>query len=169
MTSDIDLSYIAGLMDGEAYIGIKKTPAYRCQSRTTPGYHARIQIRMVDEAAIRFVAETLGGWYYKEKASCQGGRPLYCYQASQAKAETILRALLPFLRVKRESAETALQLRELQRDGKRHRTKITGYRDFPNQYGTIRKVANKSFSDEYVQMCEDLWLRCKALNHAGID
>ena len=168
MTTEIDLSYIAGLMDGEAYIGIKKDRGYRCQGRVTPGYHARIQIRMVNEAAIRFIAETLGGWYYREKPSCKRGKPLYCYQASDRKAGEIIAALLPYLRVKQEPARTVLQLRALQRDSQRHRTKITGYRDFPNQYGTVRRVANKSFSDEYVQMCDTLWLQCKALNHAGI-
>ena len=108
MPNDLDLAYIAGLVDGEAYIGIKKSKAYKCQGRKTQGYHARIQIRMVDECAIRFLAETLGGWYYKEKPHSNKGRPLFCYQASDKKAENILRSLLPFLRVKQENAQTVL-------------------------------------------------------------
>jgi len=168
MTTEIDLAYIAGLMDGEAYIGIKKSPAYKCQDRQTPGYHARIQIRMVNEAAIKFIAETLGGWYYQEKPRATNRRVLYCYQASDLSVETILYKLLQFLRVKQESAKTVLRLRELQKGSAKYRTKITGYRDFPNQYGAIRKVANKSFSDEYVQLCESLYQRCKTLNHTGI-
>lgn len=168
MTTQLELAYLAGLVDGEAYIGIKKTPAYKCQGRRTPGYHARIQVRMVDEAAIRFLAETLGGWYYKEKPSAKRGRPLYCYQASNRRAEHILRVLLPYLRVKKDSAKTVLALRELQAQGRKHRTKITGYRNFPNKYGTKRLVACKCFSDEYVARCEALYQQCKALNRVGV-
>lgn len=165
MPNPVDLAYIAGIVDGEGYVGIKKSPAYRCQDRTTPGYHARVQIRMVDEPAIAFLAETLGGWYYKESPHNHGGRLLYCYQASDKQAGDILRMLLPYLRVKRRNAETVLALRDLQAHGKQHRTKITGYRNFPNRYGTERQVPNLSFSDEYVAQCDALYEACKALNH----
>lgn len=168
MTRKIDLSYIAGLMDGEAYIGVKKSKAGERTDRTSPGYHARIQIRMVDEAAIRFIAETLGGWYYKEKPHCAKGRPLYCYQATDKKAETILRALLPYLRVKRASAETVLALRETQAEGRNHRTKITGYRDFHHWTGRKFRIPNKSFSDEFVARLDGFYERCKELNRVGI-
>lgn len=163
-----DIAYLAGLVDGEAYIGIKKTTAYARQGRKTAGYHARIQVRMVDEAAIRFMSETLGGWYYKEKPRVARGRPLYCYQVSDLAAKNVLSTLLPFLRVKREAALCVLSLRELQSDSNKHRTKITGYRDFPNAVGTVRRVANKSFSDEYIARCESLYLQCKQLNRVGV-
>lgn len=164
----VDIAYIAGLVDGEGYIGIKKAKAYKCQGRKTNGYHARIQIRMVDESAIKFIAENLGGWYYKEKPSCNNGKPLFCYQSSDKSAEGILKILLPYLKVKKDSAKTVIEFRKLQSNGKKYRTKITGYRDFPNSHGTIRKIANKSFSDEYVQKCEAFYLRCKELNRVGV-
>lgn len=163
----VDIAYIAGIVDGEGYIGIKKTSAHKCQGRVNNGYHARIQIRMVDEPAIKFISETLGGWYYKEKPSVTKGRPLYCFQASDKSAESVLKTILPFLRVKKESAETVLNLRRIQAGSRKHRTKITGYRQFPNKYGTARTVANMSFSDEYIQSVHALYERCKALNKVG--
>ena len=167
MVTDIELSYIAGIIDGEGYIGIKKSKAYKCQGRKTPGYHARIQVRMVNEAAIRFVAESLGGWYYPEKKAAKNRRILFCFQASDQSAADILRKIIPFLRVKRASAETVLECRALQAEGGKHRTRITGYRNFPNSHGTPRRVANKAFSTEYVAMCEAFYRRCKALNKTG--
>jgi len=164
---ETDIAYIAGLIDGEGYIGIKKDKGYQRQERKTPGFHARIQIRMVDEPAIKFIAESLGGSYYKEKPHSGNGRPLYCYQASDKKAGEICRIILPYLRVKRDSADTLLRFRALQSEGSKHRTKVTGFRDFPNSHGTIRQIANKSFSDEYVGMCDTFYLRCKELNHVG--
>ena len=161
-----EVAYIAGLIDGEGYIGIKKSKAYACQGRVTPGYSARICVKMVDEAAIRFLAETLGGWYYKEKrAAVAGRRILYSYQATEARAESILRAVLPFLRVKRRNAETVLALRELQRDGRKHRTKPSALAPFPNLYKP-RMVRRFCFSDEYVAACESLYESAKRLNHA---
>lgn len=168
MPTDTDVSYCAGLIDGEGYIGIKRTRAYACQGRATPGYHARIQLRMVDEGAIRFLADTLGGWYYREKSHANNGRPLYCWQASDKHAAEVLRAVLPYLRVKRESAETVLRLRDLQADGRSHRTKVVGEKNFPNKQGTVRMVPVTSYSDEYVAACDDLYARCKELNKVGI-
>jgi len=164
---ETDIAYIAGLVDGEGYIGIKRS---NCRKDcVNPSYQARIQIRMVDEPVIKFIAETLGGWYYKEKPSAAKGRPLFCYQASDKCAANILEILLPYLRVKKESAIAVLNLRKLQSESKKHRTKIVGYRDFPNSHGIIRKVPNLAYSDEYIESCETLWNLCKQLNKVGID
>ena len=158
----IDLAYIAGIVDGEGYVGIKKATVRKdCQ---TPGYHARVQIRMVDEEAIQFIASALGGWYYPEKPHSEKGKPLFCYQASDKKAEEVLKILLPYLRIKKRQALNVLELRNLQSQGCQHRTKILGYRNFPNSHGTPRQVPNLGFSDEYVQKCEGFYLRAKELN-----
>lgn len=162
---DTDISYLAGLIDGEGYIGVKRSgKAYG--DRKTPGYHARIQIRMVDEPAIAFLTETLGGRYYMENPHAAQGRPLFCYQASDAAAERVLRTVLPYLRVKRRSAELVLAFRELQARSREYRTKIVGEKNFPNAVGTVRMVPIRVLSDEYIAMCDDFWSRAKALNHA---
>ena len=163
---ETDIAYIAGLIDGEGYIGIKKASVRK--DCFHPSYHARIQIRMVDEPAIKFITETLGGQYYKEKPNANNGRPLYCYQASDKIAATILKTIIPYLKVKKQSAETVLQLRKLQSKGTKHRTKITGYREFPNIHGTVRMVPNMSYSDEYIAMCDEFYNKCKQLNRVGV-
>ena len=166
MTKKTDIAYIAGILDGEGYIGIKRDSVRRdCASRS---YHARIQVRMVDEPAIAFLAETLGGWYYAEKAHLVNGRPLFCYQASDAAAVAVLRTVLPYLRVKRGAADIVLELRAMQADAAKHRTKVVGHRNFPNKYGTARQVPNLAYSDEYLAECDRLWLAAKAFNRVGI-
>ena len=166
MVSDTDIAYLAGLIDGEGYIGIKKLkPTNR---RRSPSYQARIQVRMVEEAAIAFLAETLGGSYYLESAHAANGRPLFCYQASDAKAERVLRTVLPYLRVKRENAETVIAFRKWQAGQRKHRTKVTGYRDFRHWTGKPVRIPNLALSDEYLFECERLYLRCKVLNRTGV-
>lgn len=164
----LDLAYIAGLIDGEGYIGIKKSPPYKCQGKVSPSYHARIQIRMVNEAAIKFISETLGGWYYKEKPSVTNGRPLFCYQASDKSAEVILKTIRPHLRVKDKSADTVLALRALQANSRKHQTKITGYRTLKHWAGKPVKVKNVAHSDEYLAKCESFYLLCKTINRTGV-
>lgn len=108
MTRRETLAYLAGLVDGEAYIGIKRNRPKNCVSLA---YHERIQVRMVDESAIKFLTTTLGGKYYRERPRSDAGRPLYCWQVSDARAASILKQLLPYLKVKRRNAETVLLLR----------------------------------------------------------
>jgi hypothetical protein len=165
---ETDIAYCAGIIDGEGCIRIKKSKAYRCQGRATPGYQASIQAKMTHRGAIEFLCGVLGGWHYLQKSALKSGRPLFTWQASDLKAETALRTLLPFLRVKREQAGLVLALREWQRDGAKHRTKVVGHRDFPNSHGTVRRVPNLAFSDEYVAECERLFLACKRLNRVGV-
>jgi hypothetical protein len=139
--------------------------AYRCQEDHA-GYHARIQVRMVNDAALSSWP-AFGGHLYAERLNVLRVRqPLHCWSLSDAQAGAALGTLLPYLRVKRSVAETVLRLRRLQAEGQKHRTKIAGYRRFPNQHGTVRMVANRSFSDAYVARCEKLWSECRSLNHA---
>lgn len=165
---ETDIAYCAGLVDGEGCVRIKKSKAYKCQGRATPGYHASLQAKMVDRGAIEFLANTLGGWHYTQRSALKSGRPLFTWQLTDLKAETTLRTLLPFLRVKKEQALLVLALRDLQRDNKKHRTKVIGYRNFPNKYGTPRQVPSLAFTDEYVAECERLFLACKRLNRVGL-
>ena len=165
MPSKTDLAYIAGLVDGEGYVGIKKMPPKK--DRVSSGYHARIQVRMVDEPAIEFLSSTLGGSYYREKPHAKNGRPLYCYSASDAKAEHVLKRILPYLRIKRTNANAVLELRALQATGRKHRTKEVGHRFLQHWNGKLVRVRNLSFSDEYISQCEALYLRCKELNRVG--
>ena len=164
MSKQTDLAYLAGLVDGEGCIRVKKCKPQKSNGAKNPCYQAMIQVRMVDEQALEFLATVLGGWYYKEKPHSCEGKPLYCFQASCRAAEHILNQLLPYLRVKRACAQNVLALRTLQKESRKHRTKIVGKRAFPNQYGTVRFVANKRLSDEYLAMCESLYQRSKELN-----
>jgi hypothetical protein len=167
MPTETDIAYCAGLVDGEACIRIHKSPAYKCQGRVNPAYSVRIQLRMIDENAIKFLSETFGGWYYREKAHVNNGRPLFCFQAADLAAEKIIRQLLPYLRVKRPAAETALTLRELQAEGRKHRTKPTGERELMHWSGKPVKIRNMAFSDEYIARCEALYQKSKDLNRVG--
>jgi len=157
--NDIDLSYIAGLIDGEGYIGIKKS-TYKSRvikDMVNAEYHERIQIRMVDEEAIKFIKENLGGNYYREKPHSNSPKPLFCYQASDLLAAKILKLLYPFLRIKKKNAEVILKLRE----SKNNRLAYGGNR------GGRRKGKGFGMPKEIVEERESLYLLAKSLNTKG--
>lgn len=160
----LTLAYLAGIIDGEGHVGVKRSAAYKCQGRATPGYHARVVVKMTDEPAVRLLHQVFGGSFRRERAQMAGRRELWVWQVTDRAAETTLRTLSRFLRVKRRQAFFVLSLRHLQRDGARHRTKVTGYRNFPNSHGTPRTVANRSFSDWYVNRCDFFYKQCRNIN-----
>jgi hypothetical protein len=155
MTNRERLAYLAGIVDGEGYVGLKRSQAYGCQGRRTPGFHERLQVRMVDEPAIKMLADTLGGWYYKEKPNAAKGRPLYCYQASDLAACVVLRKLLPFLSVKARQAKAVLAFRD-DRAGWRKRMEKSG--------DTKRAM----YPPAVIAEMEERWMAVKEMNHVGI-
>jgi hypothetical protein len=141
--------YCAGIVDGEGYVGIKKSKyARHCPS---PTYHERIQIRMVEEGAISFFKELFGGNYYKEKPHTGKGRMLYCYQASDLIAYRICKTLLPFLIIKKKNAELIIQLRK-------SKDTIT-----KKERGGV----NRFMAKPVVDYRESLYLQCKRNNKGG--
>ncbi len=107
------LAYLAGIVDGEAYIGIKKSKPHKQNGERSSTYYERIQIRMVDEVAIKLFSDTFGGSYYREAPHADKGKPLYAYQVSDRSACRIIKQLLPYLKVKKRDAELVLELRKL--------------------------------------------------------
>src|SRR5437588_8502146 len=143
------LAYLAGLIDGEAYVGIKRTQR---KDAVSPIYHERFQCRMVHEGAIRLLRDSFGGSYYLESSrATEGRRPLYCWQASDALAAAIAFALRPYLIIKSANAKLLIALRRSKQDPRARR------RGSP-----AKRVMNSSV----LAHRERLYLRCKALNHA---
>ena len=160
---ETDLAYIAGILDGEGYIGIKKTTTRR-NGRVNPQYQERVQVRMVDKGAIEFLADMLGGNYYKEKPSSTNGRPLYCYQTSDLQAVTILKKVLPYLRVKNRNALAVLELRKR----KECPHKIATQGQWVDRWGRDTVFTRWRHSPIEIEEREKLYQHCKSLNAVGI-
>ncbi len=147
------LAYLAGIVDGEGYIGIKRTK-WTPQKEKQNGiksdrFTERIQIRMTDESAIRLFRDTLGGNYHKELPKEHSKLSLYCYSASDKRACEVLQKLLPFMLVKKRDAELVLKLREL--------------KNKPHSYGNGKgKMTKEDIKERY-----DLWLALKKLHGGG--
>ena len=112
--------YIAGIIDGEAYIGIKKStwglrnrPDIHC-----PTYSERIQIRMACNKILQLIKDNFGGSLsreprvYQSKSGFKTRKIMNIYRATDKVAANIIIAVKPFLIEKRKQAINILKLRK---------------------------------------------------------
>ncbi len=159
MTKREMLAYLAGSIDSDGYIGVKKsTYAMRVTGDCKqPVYSERIGLKHIGSAVPDLLKATFGGGVGITRATAMRGRPLYSWQATDRKAAEACRALLPFLRVKHEQARNALALRVIKEKSKKLRVaRGRGH------------AGSASRSPEMSAVMESAYLRAKELNAVGI-
>ena len=120
MTKKEAYAYIAGIIDGEAYVGIKKsTYAMRKRKDTyCPTYSGRIQIRMNNRKILEFIQSYFGGYVGTEKriynsvSGFRGTKIMSIYRADHKKAATIIEKVRPYLIEKAIQANCIMALRQ---------------------------------------------------------
>lgn len=108
MADIIDHAYIAGIIDGEGCIAI---------SRHKTGLTIGVAVSMTDPRAIMVIREAFGGKLFLNKKRAPNHKPVWMWRVEARKAEIILRAIQPFLRVKIDQCNLALSLRDHMRSG----------------------------------------------------
>jgi hypothetical protein len=106
-----DLAYIAGFVDGEGTIGIYRK--YDLRKEWAPGYAERIIIVQVDQTPLKFIQE----FFPKSSLSAKkqyfdNHQQSYCLKYSHTQAYTLVKAILPYLKVKRAQAQVLVEFRE---------------------------------------------------------
>jgi len=119
---DVTLAYAAGFLDGEGTI----TANYRVSPKTaTPALHYRVMVFNTNREILEWFRDTFGG-----RTSLYGSprhehhKQVYSWWVSSQEAASVLRLLLPYLRIKRRQAELVLQMADLRYEyvkGKRGR------------------------------------------------
>ena len=136
MASENELAYVAGLVDGEAYIGVQK---YYGNGRVTTGYGIIFELAMTDKAVIDYVNSLLP----KPKRIIIETRarlkPSYRLKLSYGSAYRFLKTIFPYLRVMRNRASMCFELEDLRRHYKSISLKHPNsnrYLPFPEEYTT---------------------------------
>lgn len=102
-----ELAYLAGVMDGEGCIDI-----YGYSGRwSTVTYRLDVKVGMAEPHAVLMLQSVFGGSIQsRARESIRGGnKPSYQWCVSGVLARECLARITPFLRVKREQAELALE------------------------------------------------------------
>lgn len=108
---DVDLAYLAGIVDADGMISVQRS--LRPQRMY---YAARVGITGAARAPHDLAAGLFGG----NVRSCvirPGTRPQFVWMLHGTRAVPVLRALAPFLRVKREQAAVALAVQAVLAEG----------------------------------------------------
>lgn len=107
MSKETILSYIAGFVDGEGYIGIRI-------DKGTNHYGLRINITNTNLFILEWIQEQLncGGCIYGNKRQSIKHKLSYKLEYGHKQAGKVLLKLLPYLRLKQPQAKIGLQLRD---------------------------------------------------------
>ncbi len=153
------LAYLAGVLDSDGTIGIKRnTYSVRVLKESqSPSYSERIHIRQVTREALDLFAATFGGNVGTEDPSAKRGKPLFTWGQTDQKAVNTLQALLPYLRIKKAQALNCLNLRQIKNLSKADRIRVgRGH------------VGAASRRPAYTGLMEQYYQTAKSLNRVGI-
>ena len=101
-------SYLAGLVDGEGTIAIKKRDG---RDGKSPQYELFLQVVQKDGVVIDWLYGVFGGMVRRNKCTNPSGELTHIYEwrTQNNKAYELVKHILPFLIVKKEQAQVALQ------------------------------------------------------------
>lgn len=117
-----DLAWAAGLFDGEGCIVIRK-PA----GQNRKAYVVQLTLANVHRPALERFIQISGVGYLRARTFLRGEkwRKVWVWQTAAAKAEQVLKKLRPFLTIKAEEADLALEFRRLPRTFRGRGGKLT--------------------------------------------
>jgi len=103
--SELELAYIAGLLDVESTFLI-----YKISGR--PSYLLEVNYRKTDYNTLQYLASIFGGRVRQAPISSRNKIDIWLWKLVSARAYTLIRHIYPFLRIKREAAEVCLKFFE---------------------------------------------------------
>ena len=117
MTSETDLAYLAGVIDSDGSISVRKY----ARSGRQAVYYPRVKIKQVDSEAVDLAKKHFGGCLYHSKSQAANGKDLVAWEVTNRKAEAFLIAILPYLRIKKDRAVNAIQCAKVTRESIAHK------------------------------------------------
>jgi len=103
---ELELAYIAGLLDAEASFII-----YKISNR--PSYLLEVAYRKTDYNTLQYLADIFGGRVRPAPLSPGNKRDVWLWKLVSARAYSLLTHIYPFLRVKRRRAEICMEFFEI--------------------------------------------------------
>lgn len=118
------LAYAAGVIDSDGSIGIQReTWPMKVGRATQPTFSEHVTIRQIEPEAVDLIHAHFGGsrGVIRYRGDRQERQPLQSLVIGDRKATALLKAVIPYLRIKREQALLCLELRRLKDESRRAR------------------------------------------------
>jgi len=100
-----DLAYLAGIVDGEGYIGISAD--HRKRNPDRPCWRLKVAVTNTNEWLMQYLKFSVGGGIIVLKR--KNPKPCYQWEIRYGKAADFLKLILPYLRLKKPQAELAIK------------------------------------------------------------
>ena len=111
-TDPVVMSYIAGIFDGEAYIGVTRQKAAKSGGkRRNDFYSLMIQVKATDKRMTDYLLEHVGGYYRTENRRTINGKLVHNWAIDGDRASSLLLAIRPYLVCKRDQADIGIRFR----------------------------------------------------------
>ena len=115
--SDTDIAYMAGIFDGEGWVGINTSKPHG--KHKSPRYSLYMGVANTYIPVLEMFAEEFGGHI---KLASGKNKPCYSWRTTSHKAAHVLKVLMPYLRIKKDQALVAIEYVEKHCDS--DRTKV---------------------------------------------
>lgn len=110
MVSNEELSYAAGIIDGEGCIDIVKTKP--CGRRKTPSFKSRVRVSNTDKRLIVWLHQKFGGYVYNSYDNRKNRRNKFEWCLNDDNAVEFLNLIKPFMKLKIEQANLLIEFRK---------------------------------------------------------
>lgn len=108
-----DKAYLAGLIDGEGCLHLRKL-TFRYKEKRYTGYGLLLQIAVTYKPILEWCKRTVGGGTLWKREDGRGKRrTLWSWKIEHSMAEQLLRVIYPYLKIKKEEADIVFQYRDL--------------------------------------------------------
>jgi len=154
-------AYLAGVIDSDGNLRVEKK-----QVRDMIGPHDRINIRcaqVIPSPAVELLARTFSGSLSLKKSGSPNHRDLIAWSLRDRSAVPALKALLPYLRVKRNQAHLLLELRRLKTGSKQGLTEWV----HKNRWQRPILMRKRCYTPAQVAEFERIRMAVQALHAAG--
>ncbi len=155
-------AYLAGCLDCDGSFGIKRS-TYHMRIRndaSVPIYSERVLFSQVKPDITLLLKRYFGGGYNIQKPATPSSKPVYKWGITDRQAVECVKAVLPYLIIKREQAEILLELRLL-KESPRIRS---GTFIMKNRWGFEVIMPRRIVSPKIIIAKERLFNRIKLLN-----
>lgn len=150
--------YLAGLIDGEGWIGVSRRLPTKKNRLSAPKYSPRISVSMTDFGPVMLLAQFCDSEHTVYTRNRGDNKPIHVIDIENKKAVFLLKEIRPYLIGKKEQADLVLELADLRTKSRNFRTKVVGtgiHGSSTNARGHTYKIFG--LSDEYIAKCDNIY------------
>jgi hypothetical protein len=169
MTQVEALAYIAGIIDGEGYIGVVRR---KPKAMTNYKYTVRLSVAMTNKAPLEFIRKEFSLPKTKlrinsrERPLLRNHKACYVLDVENEAAVRICEAIEGFLMVKHKQAKLISRMRTYQNNTRnKRRAQTSRVRCEGNRSGS---APVRELTDDYLRTCELYYNKLKVLNKRGV-